>query len=175
MTYINLLPPEDWRKQLDYRHWLLIAGVLMGIVLLVFVYMTAQFQLNLLYAEYEGLEKQLAMTQPTLGKVNKMENELKEWERRLHEAEGLDQTLKVTPLMVMISNLIPPQVSLHRLTQSPQEMVLEGESADYRGIATFMDALKASGRFTGVELVSSFASQDESRFVGFRILSKFKQ
>jgi Tfp pilus assembly protein PilN len=173
MTYINLLPQEDRRKQLDYRHWLLIAGVLIGVIFCASLYIALQFELDQLYAEYDGLEDQMAMTQPTLGKVKKLEAELEQWQQRLHAAQGMDQTSDVAQLMVGISHLIPPQVSLHRLTQSQKELVVEGESADYHGIAAFMDALEGSERFTVVELVSSYLSQDDSGFIGFRILGKF--
>lgn len=144
----------------------------MGVVFLAAFYVTSSFQLDQLYSEYEGLESQMAMTQPMLGKVKKLEGELEAWQQRLNTISGLDQTSDAAQWMVMISQLIPPQVSLKRLNQAQSEMVFEGESADYRGIAAFMDALEGSERFTSVELVSSFATQDESGFIGFRILGK---
>lgn len=116
----------------------------------------------------------MAMLQPKLGQVKEMESELEQWQKRLTAAQGMDQRSSVAQVMVAISQTIPPQVSLTRLNQSQNELVLEGESADYHGVAGLMDVLEESGRFTGVELVSSSLTQDNSGFISFRILGKFK-
>lgn len=174
MAYINLLPPEDRKIGLNVQQSAVMGGIVIYLFLLIGVYFWNSYAVRGLKQEYAGLENQLKMSQPALKRLGELEKVKKTLEERVKASLQLAGESRVAERLVLISELIPPTVTLSRLNLGETSIAFEGESLDFTGVADFLAALKASEEFVDLELISSFTNEISGGTIGFKIMGKVK-
>lgn len=174
MAYINLLPPEDRKPALDKRQSMIALAFGLYILVLIWVAMYNDAQLNRLTVEANTLDAQMQMIQPSLKKVGDLEKIRQDLQSKLEATQKFNKDIYFSKFMLTLSEIMPTQMFLKRLSFSGQELSFEGETADYQIIAIFIDRLKTTGYFAQLEIQSSFLNSVDGT-VGFKILGTFKE
>ncbi|MCI5148720.1 MAG: pilus assembly protein PilN [Candidatus Electrothrix sp. MAN1_4] len=172
MIRINLLPVRQMKQKTQALRQLALSGV--GIVATLLVLLLAT---GFLSTKVSGLEKNIKdltarkkELQKTLDLINELEKKKKLVEQQIGVVNQLKKKSQLTVRTLdEVARLTPHErMWLRSLSQNTSRLKLSGMALDNRTIANYLEALKASSRFSNVTLGSSSLSK-----YGGRNLKKF--
>lgn len=172
MTRINLLPwRERERKEREQRfvRMLAFAVILMG-VLLVFIHLQMERQMDEQSARNTFLESEIKTLDTQIKEIQSLEAEKSKLLARMKVIEELQaQRPQVVHMFDEISRLLPEGVYLTQIKQDGKMLVINGMAQSNARVSAFMRALDSSdwfadpslevieGRNQGAERASAFA------------------
>lgn len=168
---INLLPEEEIAEEPLNRFfvWALNLGryilvVVLAASLLVFF---ARFRLD---SEISDLKEELTTKARILAASSKFEEDFSSLQRKLEQTGKVEQSLTDRlSLLGLIEASIPQEISLERITLSPnRELLLSGSAATFLSVSQFQNALSKDPRLGRVSL-TSLGRQEESGKIVFTI------
>ncbi|MCX7982881.1 MAG: PilN domain-containing protein [Syntrophales bacterium] len=159
MIKINLLPYHEIAKKETYvkQLTLVVAGTILFLLCLTFLYLWAQRSVAYLAEEVKGKEARLLALNKMVGEVDRIKQEKQILERKLAVIGELERgRIYTVKLLADIANHVPVgSVWLEKLIQGSGGIQLEGKARDNFAIVQLMKNLETSPFIQSVELVSS--------------------
>lgn len=155
MVKINLLPikSELRQKALIEHVTLLSLCIVLIFILSWFVQTSVNHKKEMLQQEITNTKLEITKLTAEAGEIEKFKQQKQELERKLNIIKELNAK-KSGPIEVLdqLSLLIPEKAWIASLSNSGNNLVLDGMAVDNPTIAAFMKSLQASPYFQGVEL-----------------------
>jgi Tfp pilus assembly protein PilN len=129
-----------------------------------------------LASQVEEDQRELDRLKSAIAEHDGYRRDKEELERRVRAVEGFawNQTRPVY-LMDTVAGLVPAEMYLTRLEERSRQVRLAGVAPSTATIADFMASLKASGKFTDVDLVESRQDLTRNpRAVTFEVRARFE-
>jgi len=180
MIKINLLPPEELKKEAEKKTVVLvslIASSILTLGMVVFlVRLTTEKNLSLKLSE---LEKDVKQNQSAVDEVKKLKTIIATLESKKNLIENLMKYSLIYPkFMEKFLGLVPPQIWFTSLTTTskPQgfSVTVNCISYDNFAIADFISNLESSPEFSGIELGNITSSTSSSGLEIFNFQLKFE-
>ncbi len=155
MIEINLLPVRAARKRESLRFQLTMISLVLAFVLIIIAYWSWSA------GKHEArIDTQLKLVQDDLGRLDKEVGEIEELKQRKAKLEqklavikDLDKgRLRAAYILTELSQRTPEKVWIESLDKSGRDLKIVGVALDNETVANFMEALKNSKYFTGVDL-----------------------
>lgn len=171
MIRINLIPVPKVRKQekLIIEAAVALAAIVVVVVACYLYSSGKQATLDALAKENKKIERQIAQLKAKVGEVEKYKQKLKTLRDQLAVINSLEAG-RTGPVRMMdeLTDLIPRKVWVTSFREKGRKVTIQGFGDDGQTIADFLEALKASKHFSGVDLSTvqsaSQDSQDVHRF-----------
>jgi type IV pilus assembly protein PilN len=165
MIRINLLGqtrPKTGRRQVDTGSAMpvifLLAGVVLGLAFLTFLYMTWQKQLNEENSRIAQLSAEKTQLEQIKQQVDSFQKQKQVLQQRVSTIEALQRDRTGgQELLDMVANTVSrtENLWLTTVTRKGNNLTLQGSSASINAVANFITALKRSGYFQKVEIKES--------------------
>ena len=171
-TKIELLPQEDWEKKPIGKilKWILSAGRHIVIIteLVVILAFLARFKLD---RDLTDLGEEIRQKQAIIISASAFENEFRSLQKRLTTIERLKKNQQeADKIITEIADLTPVNVSLSSLASTGKEITLTATALSESGLATFLNNLKSSPRFTHLNI--SQLTSGETQEIKFELKSE---
>ena len=159
MIRINLLPyREKEKKENLQREIVLYSGILVLVLLvLVAVYFYVGISINSLEKKIEEATARLVVLDKKVGDIEGFKRDKKELEQKLGVINALEGD-RIFPVRMLdeLNTLVPArEIWLEKLTETGQELRIEGVAKDNGTVALFMKNLEKAGFIKTVDLVVS--------------------
>ena len=158
MIRINLLPVRQIRAEFGRRQELTIAGVCVGltVVLALGVHLFQWNYLSKFEKERDELRKEIVTLNAKVKEVGDLRKQISDLKAKNQVIEELMKK-KSGPVRVMesLSAATPPRLWLTEFKETGGNLSMSGLAVDNQTIADFLKALAGSGHFKDVELVET--------------------
>ena len=159
MIRINLLPyREKEKKENLQRQVIILAGSLaLFVLILASVYFYVSMSIGSLEKKIDEANAKLVVLNKKVGDIERFKRDKKELEQKLGVIGSLEGNRLFPVRMLDELNLLVPakEMWLDKLTQTGQELRIEGMARDNGSVALFMKSLEKAGFIRAVELVVS--------------------
>jgi len=164
MIRINLLPFREIQAEVGRRQELALAGLSVGVtLLLVFVvYLFQAYRLLQLNNEIDGFNKEIAILDVHAKGVADLQQKIADLRGKVKAIDELNQK-KTGPVRLMegLSTATPGRLWLVEFKESGGDLSLGGMAVDNQTIAEFLKALGGLPYFRNVELVEATQVEQE--------------
>ena len=160
MIKINLLPTKKKppKKVMDLQKQLLLAVLVIALILIVMVYFwkRQKNQIATLEQEKVAAEARVRQQENMLKEVKNVEEERKKVSEKIDVIEKLKKN-QAGPVRLLdeISKALPKGVNINSLTESNNNINIDGTAFSNDDIVRFIDNLKASSFLSGVMLLET--------------------
>ncbi|KPJ70336.1 hypothetical protein AMJ51_02260 [Microgenomates bacterium DG_75] len=173
-TKIEFLPQEDWEQTSfgKFLKWLLTVGryIVIFTELIVILAFLSRFKLD---HDLTDLYKQIENKQAIIQNSAEFETEFRFLQKRLSTIQGLrEEQLKTAQLMEEISALTPIDVSFSDLSVTGDKASFTASALSEAGLATFINNLKKSTRFTDLNIGSLSLGEGKGVGISFTLKSQ---
>lgn len=164
MIRINLLPVREISAEFGRRQELILAGVCLGLTLVVIagLYLMQFRSVSNLEAELASLTQEINTLNAKAKGVGDIEKKVAELREKLKVIEDLNKK-KTGPVHVMesLSSALPARLWLTQFRETSGNVTMDGLAIDNQTIADFLKALSASPYFQDVELIETSQVEQE--------------
>jgi type IV pilus assembly protein PilN len=164
MIRINLLPVRAIRAEFGRRQQLTIAGIAIGItvVLALGAHVLQWNRLSNLQDEREELQGEIQTLNAKVKQVSALRKQIGDLKGKKKVIDELAKK-KIGPVRVMesLSSATPARLWLTEFKETAGSLAISGMAVDNQTIADFLKALSASGHFRNVELVETTQVEQE--------------
>jgi len=160
MIKINLLPTKKKppKKVIDLQQQVILAVLVLVLVLIALGYYwkTQNDRITMLEQEKVSAEKQIANQDNMLREVKNVEEERKKVSEKIEIIEKLKKN-QAGPVLLLdaVSSALPQSVDISSLSESNNNVNIEGEAFTNEDVVRFIDNLKASPLLKGVMLLET--------------------
>jgi type IV pilus assembly protein PilN len=158
MIRVNLLPVREIKAEVGRRRDLLIAGISLGLTILLAVglYQYQSYRKSGLEKELAELRKEIQVLNVKAKNVADLQIKIKEFKSKNKVIEDLNKK-KTGPVRVMesLSAATPPALWLTEFKETGGSLSISGMAIDNQTVADFLTALSTYGYFDNVELVET--------------------
>jgi len=159
MIKINLFPYQEIIKKENIKRQLIIIAGSFAIFLLTLFYVQVTVSASIERVERGIKEKEakLQVLAKKLGDIERYKKDIKELEQKLAIIQGLESH-RFFPVRLLdeFTRLVPTgNMWLEKITETGQELKIEGVARDNIVVALFMKSLEFSGLASSVNIVSS--------------------
>lgn len=173
-TNIEFLPHEEWEKRPSgkFLKWVLTVGRYIVIVteLIVIIAFLSRFKLD---RDLADLNESIKQKQAIITSSVPFEKKFLFLQKRLSTIEGLRKSqLAMDEVLVELASLIPIDVYLSGLNVSGKEFSLSATALSESGLATFLNNLRASSRFTNISVSQLSISGAQGIGIKFELRSE---
>lgn len=170
-SHIEFLPKEDWEKTPFGRFikWLLTAGryIVIFTELVVILAFLSRFKLD---RDLTNLYKQIDQKQAIIQSSAEFETDFRFLQKRLASIQGLrKEQMQTKILLEEISALTPVDVSFSNLSITGDQASFTASALSEAGLATFINNLKKSPRFTDLSIGSLSIGKEKTVGISFSI------
>jgi len=176
-TTVEFIPQEEWEKTSfgKFLKWVLTVGRYIVIIteLIVILAFLSRFKLDRDLTDFNEKVKQ---QQAIINASAQFEKEFRFLQKRLSTIEGLRKTqLETDQILTELGDITPVDVYLDNFTVAEKQVSLSAKALSEAGLATFLNNLKASPKFT--KLIISNVSSEMEKGVGisFELKSELKE
>jgi Tfp pilus assembly protein PilN len=179
MIKINLLPPE--KRIRNCLNSTIFSIIIFFIILLcVSVYIRGYTQIYTLKDQLERSNERYQLLSETVERKQVIEEKNISLENKNGVLIDLSKNrISEYAIMVHLSNLVIDNVWLTEVSlNSNNELILKGNAADYKALATFLKKIEQDRIFKNTSLINSESKQDplsNKSITVFEILVKFKE
>lgn len=171
---IELLPQEEWEKTSFGKllKWLLTVGryIVIFTELIVILAFLSRFKFD---RDLTDLYEQIEQKQAIIQSSGEFESDFRFLQQQLSTIEGLrKKQLKTNQLLEEISALTPIDVSFSDLTITGDKASFTASALSEAGLATFINNLKKSSRFTNLDIGSLNIGGEEGIGISFQLESQ---
>lgn len=164
MIRINLLPVREISAEFGRRQELILAGVCLGLTLIVIagLYLMQFRSVSNLEAELASLTQEINTLNAKAKGVGDIEKKVAELREKLKVIEDLNKK-KTGPVHVMesLSSALPARLWLTQFRETSGNVTMDGLAIDNQTIADFLKALSGSPYFQDVELIETSQVEQE--------------
>lgn len=173
-SQIEFLPKEDWEKTSfgKFLKWLLTIGryIVIFTELIVILAFLSRFKLD---RDLTDLYKQIEQKQAIIQSSADFESDFRFLQQQLSIIQGLrKEQLKTNQLLEEISALTPVDVSFSDLNISGDNASFTASALSEAGLATFINNLKKSSRFSDINIDSLAIGAGEGIGISFNLKSQ---
>ena len=165
MIRINLLPVREIKAEVGRRRDLAVAGVTMGLAVLVLVglYFYQSYRLANLDNELVGLRKEIEALDLKVKEVGDLQNKVKEVKSKYQVIDDLGKK-KIGPVRVMesLASATPRSLWLTEFKESNGSIMMNGFAIDNQTVADFLKTLGKFPYFKEVELVETTQADEKT-------------
>jgi type IV pilus assembly protein PilN len=165
MIRINLLPVKELKAELARRRQLLIAGVSVGVtvLLLLGLYLYQSYRVADLRTQLADLRKEIEALNLKVKEVGDLEGKIKEFKGKHRVIDDLNKK-KIGPVRIMesLSSATPGSLWLTEFRENSGTILINGLAVDNQAVADFLEALAKSAHFQNVELIETTQSDEKS-------------
>ena len=165
MIRINLLPVREIKAEVGRRRDLAVAGVTMGLAVLVLVglYFYQSYRLANLDNELVGLRKEIEALDLKVKEVGDLQNKVKEVKSKYQVIDDLGKK-KIGPVRVMesLASATPGSLWLTEFKESNGSIMMNGFAIDNQTVADFLKTLGKFPYFKEVELVETTQADEKT-------------
>ncbi len=180
MIKINLLPSKKKppKKVIDLQQQLILAALVLVLVLLALGYYwkTQKDRIAMLENEKAAAEKQIAAQDNMLKEVKNVEEERKKVTEKIEIIEKLKKN-QAGPVLLLdvVSSALPKGVDVTSLSESNNNVSIDGEAFTNEDVVRFIDNLKASPLLNNVMLLeTNQVTQDKIDIYRYRLQFVYK-
>jgi type IV pilus assembly protein PilN len=180
MIKINLLPTKKKppKKVIDLQQQVILAVLVLVLVLITLGYYwkTQNDRIKTLENETATAKKQIADQDNLLKEVKNVEEERKKVSEKIEIIEKLKKN-QAGPVMLLdvVSTALPKGVDISSLSESNNNVNIDGEAFTNEDVVRFIDNLKASPLLKGVTLLETIQStQDKVDIYKYRLQFVYK-
>jgi len=159
MIKINLLPYREKEKKENLQHQIIIISGTLAIFLLSILAVHLYFSRSISGMETKILEAdaRLIVLNKKVGDIDGFKRDKKELEQKLGVINSLETNRLFPVRMLDELNLLVPakEAWLEKITQTGQDLRIEGMAKDNGAVARFMKSMEKAGFVQSVELVVS--------------------
>jgi type IV pilus assembly protein PilN len=164
MIRINLLPFREITAEFSRRQELTLAGVVLGVTLLVLagVYLMQSRNISRFEAELTSLRQEVEVLNAKAKGVGEMEKKVADLQEKIRIIDQLNEK-KTGPVRIMesLSAAVPTRLWLTQFREAGGNVTIEGLAVDNQTIAEFLRALARSAHFNDVELIETAQTEQE--------------
>ena len=151
---LNLLPPYIQRQRdLQKRRRARNVALAVAVLPFLFAYLVLNARIHVLQTRVAILDRQVGALSPVAEKARRLENDLDDLKRR---AEALDQMIvrqpRWSPVLVQLSDLLPPDAWFNSLGISNGQFVIVGQALSEGSVSTLATRLAAARLLDGTSL-----------------------
>ncbi len=180
MIKINLLPTKKKppKKVIDLQQQVILAVLVLVLVLIALGYYwkTQNDRIKMLENDTMAAKKQIAEQDNLLKEVKNVEEERKKVSEKIEIIEKLKQN-QAGPVMLLdvVSTALPKGVDISSLSESNNNVNIDGEAFTNEDVVRFIDNLKASPLLKGVTLLETNQStQDKVDIYKYKLQFVYK-
>lgn len=141
-----------------------VLGVVVIIAAVALIFLSQRAQTTGLNTKIKGYEEELAKLAGPKRMVDEFEAKKKEVKTKLDEITAIDRDrFNTVKLLDQLSLAMPEYLWLLSVKEEKNGIFMEGMTFSNLIVADFMDRLKESGYFTGVELTQTSKAESEGR------------
>ena len=159
MIKINLLPYREKEKKENLRRQLTILSGTLVLVLLIMLAVQLYFSMSIsgMETKIRDADARLIVLNKKVGDIESFKRDKRELEQKLGVINSLETNRLFPVRMLDELNLLVPakEAWLEKITQTGQELRIEGMARDNGAVARFMKSMEKAGFFQSVELVVS--------------------
>ena len=159
MIKINLLPYREKEKKENLRRQLTILSGTLVLVLLIMLAVQLYFSMSIsgMETKIRDADARLIVLNKKVGDIEGFKRDKKELEQKLGVINSLETNRLFPVRMLDELNLLVPakEAWLEKITQTGQELRIEGMARDNGTVARFMKSVEKAGFVQSVELVVS--------------------
>jgi Tfp pilus assembly protein PilN len=164
MIRINLLPVKEINAEVGRRRDLTVAGVALGVVVLILggLYFYQWRRLTNLNNELAGLRQEIQSLNLKVKEVGELQTKIKELNGKYRVIDDLTKK-KVGPVRVMesLASATPASLWLTEFREINGSIVMNGLASDNQAVADFLQQLAKFPYFTQVELVETTQADEK--------------
>jgi type IV pilus assembly protein PilN len=152
-----------------------VLGVVVIIAAVVLIFLSQRAQITGLNTKIKGYQEELSKLAGPKRMVDEFEAKKQEVKTKLDEITAIDKDrFNAVKLLDQLSRAMPEYLWLISVKEEKNGISMEGMTFSNLIVADFMDRLKESGYFTGVELTQTSKAVSEGReLVKFGISTKY--
>ena len=159
MIKINLLPYREQEKKENLQRQIMILSGTLALFLLIILAVHLYFTMSIGYMEKEirEAEAKLVVLDKKVGDIEGYKRDKKELEQKLGVINSLEKN-RLFPVRMLdeLNQLVPSREAwLEKLTQTEQQLRIEGMARDNGTVARFMKNMEKAAFVQSVELVVS--------------------
>ena len=159
MIKINLLPYREKEKKENLRRQITILSGTLVLVLLIMLAVQLYFSMSIsgMETKVRQADARLIVLNKKVGDIEGFKRDKKELEQKLGVINSLEANRLFPVRMLDELNLLVPakEAWLEKITQTGQELRIEGMARDNGTVARFMKSMEKAGFVQSVELVVS--------------------
>ncbi len=176
-TTVEFIPQEEWEKTSfgKFLKWVLTVGRYIVIIteLIVILAFLSRFKLDRDLTDFNEKVKQ---QQAIINASAQFEKEFRFLQKRLSTIEGLRKTqLETDQILTELGNLTPVDVYLDNFAVTDKQVSLTATALSEAGLATFLNNLKASPKFTKLTISNVSSGMEEGVGISFELKSELKE
>lgn len=173
---INLLPKDNFSESSIGRVVLWFLSTFRIMVIIVELIVVAAFLSRFwLDSKNADLSDEIKQKQAQIKASEATEKEFRELQKRLTAFSVLSSQPQVSSTISLISNQIPPNISLSSISFSPDGTTIGGVASNEQDLAQFLVNLKSSDKLEKVTLNQFGPNKDNPTTISFTIAFKIKQ
>jgi type IV pilus assembly protein PilN len=159
MIKINLLPYREKEKKENLQRQIMILSGTLVLFLLIILAVHLYFSMSIsgMETKVREADAKLVVLNKKVGEIEGFKRDKKELEQKLEVINSLERNRLFPVRMLDELNLLVPsrEAWLEKITQTGQELRIEGMARDNGTVARFMKSMEKAGFVQSVELVVS--------------------
>ncbi|TSC54422.1 MAG: Uncharacterized protein LiPW31_121 [Microgenomates group bacterium LiPW_31] len=176
-TTVEFIPQEEWEKTSfgKFLKWVLTVGRYIVIIteLIVILAFLSRFKLDRDLTDFNEKVKQ---QQAIINASAQFEKEFRFLQKRLSTIEGLRKTqLETDQILTELGDITPVDVYLDNFAVAEKQISLSAKALSEAGLATFLNNLKASPKFTKLTISNVSSGMEEGVGISFKLKSELKE